>query len=209
MKVNEEKQALRRSMKALRAGLADRERQESDQAICRQILELPQIRQARMVYAYASCGSEADTWQLVRALLWRRIPMALPRVEGASMTFYRIETLEQLAAGYRGILEPGMSCPEAGDPLAPVITPGLAFDRSGGRLGYGGGYYDRFFAKEPEHPRIAVAYSFQVVEAVPGTGLDLPVEWIVTGEEVIWCEEEKDGISGDRQTGKSGCQIFE
>lgn len=208
MTMAEEKQALRRRMKVQRAGLSDGERQKFDKAICRQLLELPQIRQAETVYAYASYGSEADTWRLVRALLQRRILVALPRVEGREMVFYRIEAVEQLAAGYRGILEPGMSCAVAKDPLAPVITPGLAFDRTGGRLGYGGGYYDRFFAAEPEHPRIAAAYPFQVVEAVPGTGLDLPVEWIVTGEEVIWCKEESHGISGNRQTGKSGCQIF-
>lgn len=182
-----EKQALRRRMKTLRESLTDRERQKLDEAVCGQFLKLPQISQAAMVYAYASCGSEADTWRLIRALLARSVPVALPRVEGTGMTFYQVETMEQLTAGYRGILEPGMSCPEAKEPLAPVITPGLAFDRNGGRLGYGGGYYDRFFAAEPEHLRISIGYPFQIVEKVPGEEYDLPVDMIVTGEVLIRC----------------------
>ncbi len=187
MTAAEEKQALRQRMKALRAGLDAGERAKLDERICRQLLELPQVKEAGLVYVYASYGSETDTWGLIRALLERQVLVALPRVDGQTMAFYRIEALGQLSKGYRGILEPGRSCPEAKERQAPVITPGLAFDRRGGRLGYGGGYYDRFFAAEPEHFRIAACYPFQVAEKVPGTELDLPVQLLVTGEEIIHC----------------------
>jgi len=185
--VEEEKQALRRRMKDLRGSLSPAGRRKLDEAVSRQLLELLRELGAETVYLYASYGSEADTWRLTQALLAKKVPVAFPRVEGKDLRFYRVSSMEQLAAGYWGILEPGPSCQPAKDLSAPVVTPGLAFDREGRRLGYGGGYYDRFFAWEQEHLRIGAAYPFQVVERVPGEGWDLSVDSIVTGEAVIGC----------------------
>ncbi len=88
---------------------------------------------------------------------------AFPRVEGEEIRFYFASGMEDLAPGAMGILEPLPGrCQLALVTDAPVVTPGLAFSLKGDRVGYGKGYYDRFFLREPRHRRIGVAYPFQI-----------------------------------------------
>ncbi|MCD8082669.1 MAG: 5-formyltetrahydrofolate cyclo-ligase, partial [Clostridiales bacterium] len=119
-------------------------------------------------------------------ILWeRRLPVALPRVEGKRMRFYLVHGKDELRPGYMEIAEPGPDCSPALGRPGPVVTPGLAFGRDGSRIGYGGGYYDRFFAEEPDHLRIAIAYPFQVLETLPCEDWDRKMDRILTGETVI------------------------
>ena len=78
--------------------------------------------------------------------------VAVPKVYGDTMHFLLLEDLTQVAKGYAGIPEPIADGPVAQDPAALVLMPGLAFDPQGHRIGYGGGFYDKFLAQEPEHP---------------------------------------------------------
>ena len=84
-----------------------------------------------------------------------------------------------------GIEEPSAGCRPVNDKSALVLVPGVAFDREGRRLGYGGGYYDRFFAREPKHPRWGLAYAFQIVEKLPKEEWDQKVERVILPGKVI------------------------
>jgi 5-formyltetrahydrofolate cyclo-ligase len=95
--------------------------------------------------------------------------------------------LSELEPGYFGVPEPVDKCPEVdtGD-IDLVIMPGIAFDREGGRIGYGGGFYDRFLIKmERKVDRIAPAYDFQVVDEVPVDLWDIRIDGIITNREII------------------------
>ena len=95
------------------------------------------------------------------------------------MRFILLPDLSRVAAGYAGIPEPVDDGPEAADPHALVLMPGLAFDREGHRIGYGGGFYDRFLAEEPEHPTVALCYSFQLFPHLDVEAFDVPVDLVL------------------------------
>ena len=95
------------------------------------------------------------------------------------MRFLNLYDLSQVAPGFGGFPEPISDSPVAEDTHALVLMPGLAFDRVGHRIGYGGGFYDRFLAKEPEHPTVALCYEFQMVENLPVESFDVPVDLVL------------------------------
>ena len=81
--------------------------------------------------------------------------------------------------GYCGIPEPVADEPVAEDKTALVLMPGMAFDRAGHRIGYGGGFYDKYLSREPEHPTLALCYDFQIVENLPTEEFDIPVDIVL------------------------------
>lgn len=179
------KRYLRSEMKRLRKAIPEREKQDMDQRFCQAFLQMPEIANAQMVYCYVSRGTEPDTHDLIRSLLDRGISVAVPRVRGTKMEFYQIGGTEDLKPGYMGILEPAVHCKKAEDRKAPVLTPGLAFTETGDRIGYGGGFYDRFFDQEPEHLRIAFSYPFQIVKTIPAGALDQKIHRIIIPDQMI------------------------
>ena len=193
--MQEQRRQIRKEMKHQRAELSEAERKAKDRAITENLLAVLNFpdhfpehfldHSDVMVYAYASFGTEANTFLLLEALWRRKIPTALPRVEGNEMKFYLVSGREDLTEGYMGILEPAEDCLPAQSPRAVVITPGLAFTKDGKRLGYGGGFYDRFFEAEPLHRKVAIAYGFQVVRDLPSQPWDVRVDQLVTDEEII------------------------
>jgi 5-formyltetrahydrofolate cyclo-ligase len=90
-----------------------------------------------------------------------------------------MEDLSRVEKGYAGIPEPVEDGPVADDETALVLMPGLAFDPEGHRIGYGGGFYDRFLAKEPEHPTLALCYAFQMLPKLETEEFDIPVDCVL------------------------------
>ncbi len=183
--MNSHKESVRKAVRRQRKQLEKENKRQMDEKILEQVLALPEIDQAELVYAYASTDGEVDTWGLIRRLWIKQIRVALPKVEGKELVFYIVDNFESLVSGSFGILEPEEGSLPALGISAPVITPGLAFSRKGERIGYGGGYYDRFFFKEPEHVRIGLAYPFQVQELDCVQQHDQRIHKIVTPEEMI------------------------
>ena len=180
------KAVLRKEMKERLKGLPEGRKRELDEALCRQLLSLPEFSAPRTVYAYASLSWEPDTWEILRALLSRGFRLALPRVEGREMRFYFVPDLKELSQSSMKIWEPKADAVPADDSEALVLVPGMAFSREGARLGKGGGFYDRFLAAEPDHKTIALAYGFQLMEQIPTGVYDRPVDQIVTENERIF-----------------------
>ena len=117
-----------------------------------------------------------EAWKLGKSV-W------FPRVEGSEMNFYLVEQKEDLQPGAYGILEPtGEYKADGYDGL--LIMPGVAFDEECHRIGYGGGFYDRFLEKHPYITRVAVAFEFQMMSEVPVEPTDISPEIIVTEKEI-------------------------
>ena len=105
--------------------------------------------------------------------------VAVPKVYDDEMKFIYITDMSQIAEGYMGIPEPIADEPVAEDPTALVLMPGLAFDPQGHRIGYGGGYYDKFLSNEPDHPTVALCYGFQMMEHLETEEFDIPVDLVI------------------------------
>ena len=164
MDIRAEKDAIRRQVFAGRLDIDPTEKAVWDAAVANRILSLlPEG--TRVVCAYVSVRGETGTEELIRKLRASRIRVALPRVipgPERRMRFFIPRRESDLEISRFGIPEPRMSEEELGDPTCPVIVPGVAFSDRGARIGYGAGYYGRFFAREPGHMTIACAYDFQV-----------------------------------------------
>ena len=182
------KRDLRREVLAQRDAMPPEARAAASLAIAERLLALPELEDARAVMLFSSFGSEVDTTPMLERLEDRGVRAALPRIAERDIVpvSYRVgDPITMTAFGARE--------PAAGEVLADaevdvVVTPGVAFDRQGRRIGYGGGFYDRFFRRaRPEVFRVAVAFALQVVEDVPQGHADLPVNAIVTEREVIRC----------------------
>lgn len=150
--------------------------------ITERLMKEPAYREATTVLAYMSFSSEVSTHFLIKHAWEDGKRVAVPRCgsEG-KMEFHVIRSFEDVKEGKYGILEPRDT--EVVDPeesKTVLLVPCVAFDESGHRLGYGGGYYDRFMEKHPTVPRILLAYELQKVEEVPAESWDIPAEIILT-----------------------------
>lgn len=134
---------------------------------------------AETVYFYYPLGSEADLLSLAEQALSLGKRAAFPRVCGDDMDFYQIYALTEFKKGAFGVMEPtGTKRIEEVDPL--VLVPGLVFDEQGGRMGYGKGYYDRYFAKYPQCRKIGICYEVQIIPKAPCGKEDIFMDMIVT-----------------------------
>ncbi len=184
----DDKKAFRKQMLAKRDSIPSEKRVEADKERNERIRNWETYKNAELLLFYVSYRSEADTLQLLKEALEVGCNVAVPKVVGTDMVFYRITELSQLIEGYKGILEPDPERTEAVTEFTKstiLFVPGCAFDKTGGRMGYGGGFYDRFMEKYPDVLRVALAYEEQLVPEVPREAHDKSVDVIVTEMRII------------------------
>lgn len=174
------KQELRSAIRARKRAMTQDEIQIRSDALCQKFLESDAYRRASTLYGYLPYNQEVRTWPILERAIADGKRVAVPKVYGDEMKFIYLEDLTQVEKGYSGIPEPIADGPVAEDKTALVLMPGLAFDPQGHRIGYGGGFYDKFLSREPEHPTLALCYEFQMVEKLETEQFDIPVD------EVIW-----------------------
>ena len=174
------KHRLRASTRAARAALSSEERVAASARIVARLLALPELRAASTVAVYAPVRDEVDVGGLIAPLHTAGARTLFPRVRGSELDLVAATDLRNLQLGYRGVREP--SGPAIDPSVVDVaVVPGLAFDPRGGRLGSGGGHYDRLLARLPtEVVRIGVGFTCQVVPLVPRQTHDQPVQLVVT-----------------------------
>lgn len=131
-------------------------------------------------YGYYPLGKEASLLSFYEWLLEQGVPLAFPKVSGDTMEFYQVSSLEEFEEGAFHIMEPREGCRKSEFSQAFCFVPGSAFDRRGNRLGYGRGYYDRYFAEHKDLYRMGIAYESQVEEAVLPQEGDVPVHALAT-----------------------------
>lgn len=185
MNKREFKQSLRKSMRARRAGIAPAERRARDRRIIKNLCNMPVFREAKSVFCYVSYLSEADTRPVIDDCVSQNRLLAVPRIiSDGRMIAVRLNDPAELRPDNMGIPSPLSARAESG-PFDIAITPGLAFGPAGERLGYGRGYYDRWFARHQVNIKIALAYEIQLVDRLPAEAADRPVDMIVTEERII------------------------
>jgi 5-formyltetrahydrofolate cyclo-ligase len=187
-RLKQAKRALRRAVLAERDALPADERSAGSEAIAERFLELPEVADARTVMAFWSFGSEVDTAPLIASLRSRGATVALPRIEGSEAVPVVATTGAAMTESSFGTMEPAEGRVLDVAELDLVVVPGVAFDRTCDRVGYGGGYYDRLLGMRREGAAaIAVAFALQIVERVPTGAIDRRIDGVVTELEVIRC----------------------
>ena len=174
-----DKSALRRRITQQKRALTEAQIEAASAALAEKLFCHPLYRDARALYAYLSYNQEVRTAPILRRAWQDGKRVAVPRVAGEALEFLWLEPDSPLASGYRGIPEP-IGGERADDPTALLLMPGLAFDPHGNRLGYGGGFYDRFLAQEPKHPTVALCYGFQLLPQLTPEPHDLPVDAVIS-----------------------------
>ncbi|MBR5569491.1 MAG: 5-formyltetrahydrofolate cyclo-ligase [Oscillospiraceae bacterium] len=136
-------------------------------------------QQAETIYFYLPYNQEVRTLPMIEKAFADGKRVAVPKVYGDEMRFIYIEDLSGIAKGSFGIPEPVADEPVANDPKALILMPGLAFDREGHRIGYGGGYYDKYLNAQPGHPTVALCYAFQMQSHLETEEFDIPVDLVL------------------------------
>jgi 5-formyltetrahydrofolate cyclo-ligase len=193
------KSALRREMRRVRESMPAAQRERESAEVATAVLAHPLVAAAQIVHSFiGALPGEIETRELVRDLLDQGKQVVCPRVVDGSkdLDHRRIESLDDLEESELGLWEPGLGCPEIDvATLDVVLVPGLAFDRRGGRLGMGSGYYDRFLAASPARRRavaIGLCFAGQLVDAVPQGPRDVSLDWVIS-DETLDCWREAGG----------------
>jgi 5-formyltetrahydrofolate cyclo-ligase len=179
IETSECKKRLRARMKTRRADNENRDLKEK--LLIQNIFSVIKDIKDKKFFVYLSYSSEAPTDGLIESLLERSAKVYSPRVEESEMI--AVEYGDDFTLSSYGIREP-IGQAYAGE-VDFVITPLLAVDRKGNRLGYGGGYYDKYFEKHPNALRIAYCFDFQIVDETYAEAWDKPMDYIVTDKQVI------------------------
>jgi 5-formyltetrahydrofolate cyclo-ligase len=178
------KEDIRKKARAMRESVASPE--EKSERIREHLFSLPEYAKAKTVLLYMSKGHEVITHSMVfMACASKKV--ALPVTIGTDLKLADMDDDSVLEPGAFGILEPkgGFMDPRK---VELAVVPGVAFDRMGGRIGYGRGYYDRLLSKL-DCPIVALAYKEQLVDEVPREGHDVDVDYIITEDGVIDCKD--------------------
>lgn len=174
-----DKNALRQLIRQQKREMTPEQIETASRALAEQFLQTKAYRQAKTVYGYLPYNQEVRTVPILEQALRDGKRVAVPKVYGDTMKFIYMDDLSAVEIGYCNIPEPIADEPVGDDPTALVLMPGLAFDKAGNRMGYGGGYYDKFLSEEPNHPTVALCYQFQMVEQIPTDSYDIPVNLVL------------------------------
>ena len=180
----EEKKEIRKKIFKARKEHTDAWIRENSLRITEALTQLPEYRNAERIMAYADYNHEVITRYIIEQAWKDGKEVAVPKVFGKDMVFYRLTDFSQLESGYFGIPEPKEDGETVSWEEAMMVMPGVAFDRANHRVGYGGGFYDRFLEKHPQIRSVAVAFEFQMMPEVPTGPTDISPEIIVTEEEI-------------------------
>lgn len=174
-----DKQSLRRHIREQKRAMTEEQIVARSEKLGQLFTASEAYRQAKTIYAYLPYNQEVRTVPMLEQALKDGKKIAVPKVYGEEMKFIYMDDLSKVEKGYAGIPEPIADLPIADDKTALVLMPGLAFDKEGHRIGYGGGFYDRFLAAEPDHPTLALCYEFQMQEHLETEEFDIPVDYVL------------------------------
>jgi len=191
------KQQIRGEIRDKRKAMSENEWREKSHRICQTICQMPVYQQARVIYAYLAKQGEVLLDELIADAVNAGKTVAVPKVLGEEMEFFVIRDLADVEIGCMGIREPlsrqtvaetvliGSRDPADTESRALMLLPAVAVDEQCHRVGYGGGYYDKYLEKNPELEKLAVVFEFQVYPQVPFESFDVPLERVVTEKQVL------------------------
>ncbi|NMM62759.1 5-formyltetrahydrofolate cyclo-ligase [Clostridium sp. P21] len=180
----ENKKSIRKLVKERKNTFSAADRQNSNSIIFNKIINSSDYKNAQTIFIFVSFNNEVDTHRIIKQALQDGKILCVPKIisKEQGMDIVRIKSFKDLKEGAYGILEPEdnkLKVQEKDIELS--YLPGLAFDRRGGRIGYGGGFYDRFLVKtRKDSKKIGLAYKFQVFSEVPMEEHDVFIDGIIT-----------------------------
>ena len=177
-----DKKALRAEIKAKKRAMTEEQIAATSDALAQQLYAHPAYKEAKSIFGYLSYNQEVRTMPMLERAQKDGKRVAVPKVIGDTMIFIWLDDLSRVELGYCSIPELIDNGPEAVDETALVMMPGLAFDPTGRRCGYGGGFYDRYLEQHPHHPTIAMCYGFQMFDHLDTDPHDIPVNYVLSQE---------------------------
>ena len=174
-----DKKELRRTIRERKRAMTEEEIVSRSEKLVALFAQSEAYKAAKTIYGYLPYNQEVRTVPMLEQALKDGKRVAVPKVYGDEMKFLYLDDLSQVEKGYAGIPEPIADDPLADDKTALVLMPGLAFDPAGHRIGYGGGFYDKFLAAEPNHPTLALCYEFQMLPRLDTEEHDIPVDTVL------------------------------
>lgn len=178
-----DKKALRKRIAEQKHAMTPEQIEAASQRLAERLFQTDAYQNALSIYGYLSYNQEIRTLPILRRAMIDGKRVAVPKVYGDEMRFIWMDDLSLVAPGYYDIPEPIADGPVADDELALMLMPGLAFDPEGHRVGYGGGFYDRYLAAHPDHKLVALCYGFQLVDHLDCEAHDIPVHRVIPDEE--------------------------
>ncbi len=180
----ESKKDIRSVVLAKRNQIEKKEWEEKSHQIFKKVITHPFFLNADAIYCYLDYRNEVGTIEIIEYAMELGKKVAAPKVYGDRMRFHYIESVSDVQTGYCDIREPRQTEIVAQDVHALVIMPGAAFDRNRHRIGYGKGFYDRYLEQNPQCHTMALAFSFQMMDAIPCEEHDICPEVIITEEQI-------------------------
>ena len=174
-----DKKELRAKIRQMKREMTEAQIDTASAKLGQLFAQTSQYQNAKTIYGYLPYNQEVRTVPMLEQAIRDGKRVAVPKVYGDDMKFIYMDDLSCVELGYAGIPEPVADGPVADDPTALVLMPGMAFTEKGDRMGYGGGFYDKFLAAEPTHPTVALCYAFQMVESLPTEEYDIPVDCVL------------------------------
>jgi 5-formyltetrahydrofolate cyclo-ligase len=185
----QEKKHIRDQILKQRESLDLNIRSQWDESIFNRFISSEFYKKAATIFAFVSFKSEVDTHKIIKYAAEDGKTIYVPKIQSKEkgIEIFKIEDFNQLKKGYFGILEPVEGCvPADKNTIDLILMPGVAFDRLGGRLGYGAGFYDRFLSGMDEKAnKIALAYHFQILNRIPMDKYDIPIDGVISEGEII------------------------
>lgn len=180
------KDAIRRTVLSRRSALGLPTRAASSSAALERLLALPEVEQAEVILTSISVRSEMSTAGLVDHVFSTGKRLLVPFVaDDGRLAATWVTSVEDLTPGFKGIPEPRARMPVSASEADVIVVPGVAFDTSCHRLGYGGGFFDAFLSTAPRALRVGMCFECQIVEEVPRLDHDEPVDVVVTEDRVL------------------------
>ncbi len=190
-----DKAQLRLELQKCLAGISAEQRKEKSRRACRKLIATPEFQNASTVMMYLSLPHEIDTSEAILCAWQMGKTVVVPKVSWQQRHMIPVQ-INSLETGFSeevpGLRNPTTGAPVPFEDIHLVIAPGLGFDRKGNRLGRGGSYYDRFFSnKDLKAMKCGFVFVEQVMETVPVTEHDVPVDMLVSDEEVLYFGKDK------------------
>jgi 5-formyltetrahydrofolate cyclo-ligase len=182
--MKDNKTLVRKILLEKRGQIDPTQKMDLDKEILKNLTERLFYKEAENIFIYVSIETEVDTHRIIIKALEDGKKIYVPKIKSksAGMEIFRIKSIEDLKEGYFGILEPSDESGKIeGDELDLIVVPGVAFDREGYRIGYGGGFYDKFFKNLTKKiPKIAIGYNLQIVDKIAREEHDEKINGLIT-----------------------------
>jgi len=185
--MRELKNSIRKILRQKKEAMLPEDRLEKSQRICRHLMAI--IRDKETVMVYTSKEKEVNTVPLIHALFRQKNPVVVPIIvkEDVSLRLSYLRDFSALVPSTFGVPEPiGNEIPAAAEDIGTIVLPMLGFDRTGGRIGYGAGYYDRFLSKNRNLRKIGIAFACQEVDSLPVDENDIRMDAIITEDGMVY-----------------------